>query len=286
MANNAYRPKKSLLFDADLSEGDLRLRNQYLDVGLNPDKPGEALVGGEGLSSTFGRNTSRLLDGLKLGGGGARTLTNREMTSAWALKQRSPEEGGSFYDDMDDPRHQTVTKKFWSDRVDPMRRAGGGMEQVPSFELRNQAYQKYEADQMRKEIATRAARDRYAKAERGRDFDVAVAQGKVPGAAINPASYTFGSGGTMQRGGRTFDVPMGLGQERRAEARPTWGSESVRMLPGMIDPDSMPRPHVIDRRYNGSASKANPSRTGATAKVVPGFDVQEPKRSPRRGWDY
>lgn len=122
------------------------------------------------------------------------------------------------------------------------------------------------------------------RAKRVRDFDVATARGQVPGAMINPASYTFGSGGTMERGGRSFDVPMGMGQDRQAVQRP--GVQPGAMLPGMIDPAA---PEVIDQRYKGAGT---PSRTGARAVTAPSFDdldsgamkPAKPRKTGMTGW--
>lgn len=287
MATNAMRPKRSLLFDLpDLTENERRRRNYYLDVGLDPDNPNTGLVGQEGLSSTFGRNTSRMLEGFKLGGGGARTLTNQEMGSAWALGSKSPEQGGSFYDDMSDPRHQTVTKKFWADTVEPVRsREGGGQEFVPSFEYRDAADEKYGADWYRRKIADARNRTGLTRARDNVQLDIAGARGELM-PRVNVDDFQFGSGGSMQRGGQSFEVPMGFTGERRqamqrnrpmvtAPGRAPVSPGGQYELPDRPDPyapgpETMPAPRVIDRRYQGGMSG---SRTGAKA-LTPRFDPE------------
>lgn len=137
-----------------------------------------------------------------------------------------------------------------------------------SFEL----VEHNKAQRLREQIADDKARDRYARAKRVVDFDVAKARGKLQGAAVDSSLWAFGTGGTIRRGGQTFDVPMGLGQDRKAVGRAAQAPGAL--LPGMIDPASMPKPQVIDRRYSPSVSQ---SRTQATARATPVFDVEVEK---------
>ncbi len=122
------------------------------------------------------------------------------------------------------------------------------------------------------------------RAKKVRDFDVATARGQVPAAMVRTGDYAFGSGGTINRGGMNFDVPMGIGQGRSATMRPVSpgerGFETVEPVPVT----------VVDQRFTGSGA---PSRTGARAMTAPSFDAGEDvptarkdTRLPRRGWDY
>lgn len=303
MAIMTSRPKRSLLFDQPETSNDRYLRNYYLDLGLDPDNPGQALVDGGGMSSAFGRQALRTVSRNNSRTAGARVLTPEELTSAWALKEKSPEQGGTFYDNMDDPRHQSVTKKFWADRVNPVRqREGGGMETVPSFEFQDAVDQKAEADWDRQQIAGEAVRRRTTRAKRVNAFDIEVASGReqandayrrqlagLPrrwnadnGPMGKVRSRIFGdfgdSGGEMVKDGETFRTAPGTvgAPKYRAPVRrkaPSFEPQGIgqqheapdRPDPYAEDPNMMQNP-VVDRRYQGALST---SRTGAKALAAP-----------------
>lgn len=222
-------PRRSLLFDQGQSEGDRALRDYYLSIGLNPDQPNEALVGQEGLSSSFGRNTSRMLD-RPLNGAGARVLTPAEMNAAWSLQKRNPGEGGSFYDNMNDPSNHSVTAKYWADTVRPtIARDGGGTQ----FDNRRE---------VQRRVATfgydpQANPQDQARSIGERIYDEKQRQNFVRSGIVNKVHRTLGdlqnmfdgpdSGGTMRTvDGRRFEVPTG--GER---ARPVFDQEAMDAAP-------------------------------------------------------
>lgn len=296
MATSAPRQKRSLLFDQPETSSDRYLRNYYLDLGLDPDNPGQALVDGGGMSSAFGRQALRTVSRGNSRTMGARQLTPEELTSAWALQERSPEQGGTFYDNMDDPRHQSVTKKFWADRVSPQRaREGGGMESVPTFEFQDDAYRQADARQLRRQIADAASRQRQVDAQNAVGYDQAVARrggapartgtdavrARVFGDFAGGEPVARGSGGTINRGGVNFDVAPGYSDVKRQAGvrRPqqfavsgadySGGSDNRNYDDPYAEDPNMPQTPVVDRRYKGSSMG---SRTGAKALPSPVFD--------------
>lgn len=196
------RPR-SLLFDRGLSESDKQMRDHYLDVGLNPDNPNQALVGTSGMSVSFGRNTNRMM-AAPFQSGGARTLAPEEMNAA----VRGAVGDGSFLDDYNDPKwHNSVSagqhrpmrnRGLINDEAmqgEAMRKAQYGFD--PRATPEEQARQLQEGigeERSRSSIVTGELRERMRRNQAG-----------------ERGAMRISSGGTIRKGGRQYRSPMGGG---------------------------------------------------------------------------
>lgn len=215
-----YPPRKrSLLFDPDLTPGETNVRNQRLDLGLDPDNPGQALVGASGITTAFNRNTNRMLEGFRVGGAGARQLTAGETTDAAALRDGT----GSVYDNPRDPRHYKATAKFYANAVEPTRARHDGLsgeEFVPQGDIFEQ--------QTRDDLAVAAAK---MNAEnRARKGHLSVMQQRAAADARNATRPN--QGGTMTGGARPVR-PVSFGDQFATDKL---GDPASYIAPGLMPP--------------------------------------------------
>lgn len=218
---------------SDLTPSEQFQRNYNLDLGLDPDNPGVALVDSAGLPVSMWRNQERLLRS-HFQPAGARRLNPVELGEA----KRGSLGDGSAGDDVGYvnyfiPAGQHRPMRSFGMIADEVERQQQGRQSTYGFDPF--ASPEDQARQLREGIAEQRSRQSHETGRMRENFRRLDAGER--------GTLRISSGGTMQRGGQSYRVPMGGGP--RFETAP---------IEAQMTPDEFVRPNPVGRAVSAVRS--------------------------------